>query len=56
MAKEWLNVMVSGMPAGFPAFFTYLKSVLSKMLVNLGIDFFFQDKSHFYCLFVTAKI
>lgn len=39
MAKEWLNAVVSGMPAGFPIFFIYLKAVLPKMLVNLGIDF-----------------
>lgn len=51
MAKEWLNAMVSGMPAGFPVFFTCLKAVLSKMLVNLGMEF--SGERHFYCLLVT---
>jgi len=53
MAKEWLNMTVSGMPAGFPVFSTYLKAVLSKMLVNLGMAF--SGEGHFYCLLVTAK-
>lgn len=49
MAKEWLNVMVSGTPVAFPAFFTHLKSVLSKMLVNLSIGLlvFFRTKGIF---------
>lgn len=35
--------MVSGMPAGFPLFSNYLKAVLSKVLMNFGMDFSGED-------------
>lgn len=40
------------MPDGFTVLFLYVKSVVSKLLVNLGMDI---SEVHLYCLLVTAK-
>lgn len=40
-----------GMPAAFPVFFTCLKAVLSKMHMNLGLDFSGERR----CSLVSAK-
>lgn len=41
------------MPDGFTVLFLYVKSVVSKLLVNLGMDI--SGEAHLYCLLVTPK-
>lgn len=41
------------MPDGFTVLFLYIKLVVSKLLVNLGMDI--SGEAHLYSLPVTAK-